>query len=227
MKIMTLSGWGQPHHALAAALPDATPVGYAHLPSMQKALEEIAEAARGHDMVVGWSLGGRLAAQAIVAGLMKPKKLVLIASAFQFSHSTDLKLGIPRDQYEKFRGNYQRNALRTLDKGWDLIVKGDKHADRIRSRFNDNDKQAMLDHDWLRWLDDLNGFTFHGKPLHMMPSTLLIHGKNDVVVTPDQSEHFARMLPSSQLAMLEDCGHAPHWHDPHSVRHMVMEFAHV
>jgi pimeloyl-ACP methyl ester carboxylesterase len=227
MRIMTLSGWGQPHNALAEAFPDATPMGYAHLPSIQQALEEIAEASKAHDVVVGWSLGGRLAAQAIVAGLMKPKKLVLIASAFQFSHSTDLKLGIPRDQYEKFRDNYRRNALRTLDKGWELIIKGDKHAERIHSRFVTEHKQQMLAHDWLRWLDDLNGFTFHDKSLQHMPSTLLLHGKNDVVVTPDQSEHFSRMLPDAKLVLLDGCGHAPHWHDPQLVRDTIEGFIRV
>lgn len=224
---MTLSGWGQPHDALAEAFPDSTPVGYAHFPSMQQALEEIAETSKAHDIVVGWSLGGRLAVQAILAGRMKPKKLVLIASAFQFSKSTELPLGIPRDQYEKFRGNYQRNALRTLDKGWELIVKGDKHAARIRSRFSDDAKQAMLAHDWLRWLDELNGLTLHGVSLENMPQTLLLHGVNDVVVTPDQSQHYTSLLPQAKLVMLDDCGHAPHWHDPQLVRNTVEEFIRV
>jgi pimeloyl-ACP methyl ester carboxylesterase len=227
MRIMTLSGWGQPHDALAETFPDAMHLKYAHLPSMQQALEHIADTGKGYDVVVGWSLGGRLAVQAILAGLMKPDKLVLIASAFQFSRSTELPLGIPREQYEKFRGNYQRNALRTLDKGWELIVKGDKHAEHIRNRFSDTAKQAMLAHDWLRWLDDLNGLTLHGASLAEMPPTLLLHGANDVVVTPDQSRYYTGLLPQAKLVMLEACGHAPHWHDPQLVRDTVEGFIRV
>ncbi len=229
MRILTLSGWGQPYDALAEAFPDATHLKYSHLPSMQQALELIADTntGKGYDAIVGWSLGGRLAVQAILAGIVKPQKIALIASAFQFSRSTDLPLGIPRDQYEKFRGNYQRNALRTLDKGWELIIKGDKHADRIRARFSETAKQDMLKYDWLRWLDELNGLTLHGRSLENMPPTLLLHGVQDVVVAPDQSQHYKKLLPQSQLVMLDDCGHAPHWHDPVLVRESVEKFIRV
>ncbi len=227
MRVMTLSGWGQPHDALSEAFPDATHLKYAHLPSMQQALELIAGASKGHDAVVGWSLGGRLAAQATFAGLMRPEKLVLIASAFQFSKSAELPLGISKEQYDKFRDNYQRNARRALDKGWELIIKGDVHAERIRPRFTDVAKQSVLGNDWLRWLDDLNGFSFHGKNLKEMPPTLLIHGTNDAIVYPQQSQHFASQLPHSRLVMFKECGHAPHWHNPVLVRNTVKEFAGV
>lgn len=227
MRVLALAGWAQPHDALHDAFPDATHLQYAHLPTMQQALELIAKTSTSHDVVVGWSLGGRLAAQTALSGLIPPKKLVLIASAFQFSKSTELLLGIPPEQYEKFRGNYQRNALRTLDKGWELIIKGDSRAEQIRTRFTNEAKQSMLTNDWLRWLDDLNGFTFHGKNLKAMPPTLLLHGCNDVVVAPEQSQHFASLLPQSKLVMYKECGHAPHWHDPAAVQKVVKEFAHV
>ena len=226
MRVLALAGWGQPHDALSEAFPDATHLKYSYLPSMQQALELIADTSRGHDVVVGWSLGGRLAAQA--AKLMQSKKLVLIASAFQFSKSTELPLGIPQEQNTKFRENYLRNARRTLDKGWELIIKGDKHAERIRARFTDAAKEsALAGNDWLRWLDDLNGFTFHGKNLSDMPPTLLLHGDGDAIVYPEQSRHFAGLLPQSKLVMFEECGHAPHWHDPQAVRRAVEEFAGV
>ncbi|MFO0389591.1 MAG: alpha/beta fold hydrolase [Alphaproteobacteria bacterium] len=228
MRIMTLSGWGQPYDALMEAFPDSTPIGYAHYPSMQQAMEEIAVAAKSHDVVVGWSLGGRLAAQATLAGLMRPKKLVLIASAFQFAKSAELPMGISQDQHDKFRDNYRRNSRRAIDKGWELIIKDDKYAERIRARFTDAAKQSVLNGiDWLRWLDDLNGFTFHGKNLEDIPPTLLIHGTNDAIVYPEQSQHFASLLPQAKLVMLEDCGHAPHWHNPEFVRDTVREFIRV
>lgn len=228
MRILTLSGWGQPHDALAEVFPDATHLKYSHLPSMQQALELIADTGRGYDAIVGWSLGGRLAAQAAYTGLMQPGKLVLIASAFQFAKTTELQLGISQDQNLKFRDNYQRNPRRALDKGWELIIKGDKHAERIRTRFVDSAKQVVLDgNDWLRWLDDLNGFTFHGKDLGHMPPVLLIHGENDAIVYPEQSHHYAGLLPQAELLLMEDCGHAPHWHDPALVRESVERFVRV
>jgi len=130
--IMTLSGWGQPHDALAAIAPEATHVDYARHTSVLGALADIAARANEHDMVVGWSLGGQLAVRAIAAGMFRPKQLVLIATPFQFVATPQRSLGMKRDLYDKFRGNYARHPERTLHKAWELIHKGDTNADEVR-----------------------------------------------------------------------------------------------
>ena len=213
MKSMTLSGWGQPHDALAALAPQATHVDYARHADTPSALAHIAEEGKHHEAVIGWSLGGQLAVRAIAAGLMRPRLLVLIAAPYQFVQTPELPLGMKRDLYDKFRANYARSAQRTLDKAWELICKGDTRQEQLRTHMAAHDKEAVIAKDWLRWLDELENFSCEGLYLADFPPTLLIHGKGDAVVGHEQMERFAATIPHSRSLTLEDCGHAPHWHD--------------
>lgn len=222
--ILTLSGWGQPHDALKSIAPGATHIDYAGYGSVEAALAAIADAGRGHDTVIGWSLGGQLAARAIAAGSLKPKRLVLIAAPFRFVGG---EIGMGPDTYKKFCDNYARNPARTLTKAWALIHQGDTHAGYVEKQLEAQDKNAVLQQDWLRWLDEMDGFSFSAIPLTGMPETLLIHGEKDVVVTPGQSRHFAKLLPQAKLITLAGAGHAPHWHDTQAVAAAIKEFMHV
>ncbi|MDE3016341.1 MAG: alpha/beta fold hydrolase [Pseudomonadota bacterium] len=222
--ILTLSGWGQPHDALEAVAPGATHVNYAKHGSAEAALSAIADTGRGYDTVIGWSLGGQLAVRAVAAGMLAPKKLVLIAAPFQFVGG---EAGMGRDTYKKFRDNYAKNPARTLDKAWALIHQGDTRVGYIEKQLEAQDKNAVLRHDWLRWLEAMEDFSFSDIPLAGMPKTLLIHGGADVVVAPQQSRYFAKMLPQAELMMLPGAGHAPHWHDTEAVAAAIKEFARV
>ena len=222
MSTMTLTGWGQPHDALSIIAPDATHLDYSHCETARYALEEIARA-KHHDIVIGWSLGGQLAVRAVAEGLLKPKRLVLIAVPFQFVVSSQRPIGMKRDLYDKFRDNYARNAARTLEKAWLLIGKDDVHAERINHRMNGHNKLDMLQRDWLRWLEELNGFSCHTLDFSTFPPTLIIHGENDAVVSYEQHTQFSRAIPESRVVSFPGCGHAPHWHNAEAVKKAVAQ----
>jgi len=226
MKLLALSGWGQPHDALAEAFPDATHLCYARHDSVEEALADIADTARGHDAVIGWSLGGQLAARAISAGLIAPKKLVLIAAPFEFVEMGG-GLGMPRGTFDKFFDNYVHNPMRTLHKAWDLVHYNDAYSSHVKDVLSSFSKQAVLNNDWLKWLSLIDGFSCEGLNFSKFPSTLLVHGKQDAVVESAQSEHFAGHIKESQLEIWPDCGHAPHWHDTNKLRHLVQEHLNV
>lgn len=213
MRTLALSGWGQPHDALAAVAPHATHFEYAHYTAVEEALSAIAAAASQHDRVVAWSLGAQLAMRAIGEGVMRPERLVLIGAPYQFVETPALRLGMKRDTFEKFRDNYRRNPSRTLDKGWELVVNGDRHEIAVRAKLHTFDKNRILRHDWLHWLNLLDGFTAEGLDFTKFPPTLLIHGENDAVVDSAQTDHLAKKLPQATPVVWPHCGHAPHWHD--------------
>ncbi|MDE3060947.1 MAG: alpha/beta fold hydrolase [Pseudomonadota bacterium] len=227
MRAMTLSGWGQPHDALKAIAPEATHVEYAHHESVPGALETIARTGESHDLVIGWSLGGQLAVRAIAAGLLTPQRLVLIAAPFQFVEQPERRLGMKRDLYDKFRDNYARNPERTLHKAWELICLDDNRADDVRARLQAQDKTQVLAKDWLRWLDMLDGFSCGDLDFGRFPPTLLIHGDRDAVVAAGQAQHFADRLAQPTVALMENAGHAPHWHNGEAVRRLIAGYAHV
>ena len=231
MRILTLSGWGQPHNALADivvdTVPEATHFDYSHYANIEDALTGIAAVAKNKDAVIGWSLGGQLAVRAISAGLMRPEKLVLISVPFQFVRSEAIKLGMPRDVFQKFRDNYEKNASRTLEKAWELIAIGDKNHDHIRAQLAKHTPEDILAKNWLRWLDMLDGFSCSDLDYSKFPSSLLIHGAQDAVVNYSQIHEFSKSIPHNKHIILPDAGHAPHWHDNRAIKQYVDEYLNV
>lgn len=227
MKILSLSGWGQPYDTLADIVPsNTTHFDYADYKTIEEALAGIATAAQNHDAVIGWSLGGQLAVRAIAGGLMRPEKLVLIAVPFQFVHGF-ARIGMPRDKFQKFRDNYEKNAKRTLAKAWELIVLNDKNAGYVRAQFEKYNQGAMLEKDWLHWLDMLDGFSCKDLDFSRFPPSLLLHGVQDAVVDYSQSQEFIKLIPQVEHVIFPDAGHAPHWHDTESVKRHIEDFLHV
>lgn len=224
-RTLTLSGWGQPCDALLSLLPGSEAVEYARHASPQAALLEILERARYVDRIVAWSLGAQLALRAVASGRLRLKQLVLIAPPFQFVKTEALPLGMPADLFAMFCDNYRRNPERTLRKAWELIAFGDIQTERIRMVLAGQDRQAVLARDWLAWLHCLEIFSCTGLNLSDPPPTLLIHGDQDAVVYPKQMAQFSSILPNAATLMLEQCGHAPHWHDPDRVRQAIYEHA--
>lgn len=226
-RILTLSGWGQPHDALTAVAPGATHFDYTPYATIEEALAAIAREASAHEVVIGWSLGGQLAARAVADRLIRPKKLVLIAAPFQFVAEKNDTLGMPRFTYDKFRDNYAKNPERTLKKAWELIHKDDVNSDIVRAQLEQYDPVHELEKDWLRWLALLDGFSFEGAALSHFPPTLLLHGDRDLVSSHAQSERFAKALPAAKLITYKGAGHAPHLHDTKAVRTAIEEFSRV
>lgn len=227
MRILALSGWGQPHDALADIAPDATHFDYADYTTIDDALAGIAQEAKGHDAIIGWSLGGQLAVRAVAAGLMKPEKLILIAVPFQFVRNDNSRIGMPRDQFDKFRDNYAKNPQRTLKKAWDLIIMGDNNQEYVKNRLEKYDKTSVMDKNWLGWLDMLDGFSCFELDFRNFPPGLLLHGKQDAVVNHMQAIEFSKAIPQAEMISFSGAGHALHWHDTEMVKHHIEEFLHV
>ncbi|MEK6746951.1 MAG: alpha/beta fold hydrolase [Pseudomonadota bacterium] len=227
MKILTLSGWGQPHDALADIAPNATHFDYADYETIDAALTGIAEEAKKHDAIIGWSLGGQLAVRAIATGLMQPKKLILIGVPFQFVRNDNLKMGMPRDQFDKFRDNYAKNAPKTLKKAWELIIIGDKSSEYIKNRLENYNNTVVMEKNWLHWLDMLDGFSCNELDFANFPASLLLHGEQDAVVNHAQSVEFIKTIPQAKCISFPNAGHAPHWHDSELVKLHIKEYLHV
>ena len=218
MKTVTLSGWGQPHDALFVLAPDALHIDYASAANVNEAIEKIAIQAYDAHCVIGWSLGAQLAVRAIAGGYISPKRLLLIAPPFQFVADREIPHGMKPDLYEKFADNYKNNPARTLKKAWELLVKDDSNEEGVRGYIAQQNPQNMLAYDWKRWLDELEAYSCKRLDFSAMPPTLIVHGDKDVVISIEQSRHFANLLPDVTLHTIPGCGHAPHWHAPEKIR---------
>ena len=223
LRILALSGWGQPHDALSDLAPNARHVDYARHSSAHAALLDIKAHNPEPDILLGWSLGGQLAVRSVADGLIRPRKLVLIATPFQFVKNPKLPLGMPRDVFDTFRDNYSNAPERTLRKAWELIALDDTQAGTVRSHLSKQDKQTVLAKDWLQWLNILETFSCDGLHMADFPPTTLIHGEADLVVHHEQVLGFCERIPHAKLWSLAGCGHAPHWHDADLVKQVMYE----
>lgn len=210
VSVLALSGWGQPHDALEAVAPGARHVDYAG-GTLEQAMDTLAGYADART-VIGWSMGGMLAVRAVAAGVLRPERLVLIATPYQFARTPARALGMPQDVLAQYRENFVRSPERTLQKSYALIAHGDARAERVQPQLQAA-RARLPGHDWLYWLDVLAAGSAQGLDLQGFPPTVLVHGDRDAVIRLEQSEAFARALPQAALHVFEGCGHAPHWHD--------------
>ncbi len=221
---ITLTGWGQPAEALQALVPHARPVCYAALADTKRALALIAEEGANAQTVIGWSLGGQLAVRAIAQGMIHPKKLILIATPYQFVESDTLLLGMKQDTFDTFKHNYAVNPKRTLRKAHALIALGDSKQEQVRHMLEQQSIEALLEIDWYYWLSELEHFSCQSLSYHNFPETILIHGLQDAVVAPAQLHAFDGRLPKTVIHCIDGgVGHAPHWHDPDRLTRIMNE----
>lgn len=223
MKILALSGWGQAHDALKNIAPEATHIDYAMHDNAKHALQEIADTRGGYELIIGWSQGGQLAAEAIAKGYIATQRLILLATPFRFVKNSALSIGMPQLAYEKFRENYARNPLRALAKAWELVAMDDKHAAKIRIHMEHIDKAPLIKKHWNYWFERLGTFSCADIDLRALPPTTLIHGRQDAVVWHEQLQHFAKHIPQARLISWDECGHAPHWHNETELRKIIYD----
>lgn len=213
MKILALSGWGQPHDSLSDILPEAEHFDYSGYNSGEEAVNAISSMSSGYDAIIGWSLGGQLAVRSVAANNISHQKLILIGTPFQFVKTADIKTGMPQDQFYKFRDNYAKNAHRTLSKAWELIALNDINSDNIKKNLAKYDKEKCIEKDWLKWLDILERFSCNSLDFSNFPETLILHGNSDAVVSHSHAQEFSKRISLAKPVIINGAGHAPHWHD--------------
>ena len=108
-----------------------------------------------------------------------------------------------------------------------MIALGDKNHEYVRTQLENYNQEVILEKNWLYWLDMLNGFSCKNLDFSMFPPSLLLHGAQDAVVDCRQSYEFEKSIPQAKHIIIENAGHAPHWHDMSSVRRYIEEYIYV
>lgn len=219
--VVTLSGWGQPHDALRAVLPEAIHLDYAGSRDVEQAMSMLAREAAAAHTVVGWSLGGQLAVRAIARQVIAPRLLVLIAAPFQFVERDTSPVGMDRVAFAQFREQYRANPRRALRKFSALVSYGDARREAVTARLGEPDGRC----DWLAWLEELANFSAQSLDFSGFPPTILLHGQQDAVVHAEQSRAYAERLPRATLELWPHAAHAPHLHDVERFQQWMAEHA--
>lgn len=225
MRVVTLTGWGQEPESLnalaAQALPDAEIMAlyYSQHTDIQDALDELSDLSA--DIIIGWSLGGQIACEAVARGLCSPKALILLGTAWQFVADDTVTDAVSENDFATFTRYCAFAPANLLKRFGHLIAHGDSDQDAVLSGLQAvSPSEHHLDY-WLTQVRDLNNYAF--QPQNSVP-TLYIQGEEDALVPASQAQYFQEALPEASIVLHPACGHAPHLHNPHKVSEDIAAF---
>ncbi len=212
--IFSLSGWAQKPDSLEplfSSLPfpyKITNFDYSQFSDTQECFDAVKNLSVNPDVVIGWSLGGQIAARLIADKILNPKLLILIATPFQFVKSQRIVAAMPKASFEMFRDNFVKNSAQTLEKFSLLMMLNNavRAKELAKNIYIDEKNYPNLTF----WLDELNRFSCYDLDFSNFPRTIIFQGQEDLVVNQLQAKIFASKIANSRLEMLTDCGHCPH-----------------
>lgn len=226
-KILCLSGWGQNYRCLEEIFNspqfsafEVISLDYSKFSSVADFFESVKSQNLQPEILVGWSLGGQLAARLIEAKILAPKFLVLLAPPFQMVKSAVIQSGMLSASFEEFYANFVNSPTQALKKFSILTAMSDRNASEIARGLDVSDENfAQLKF----WLEELRRFSCFDVDFTNMPQTLLIQGAGDMIVHFSQADYFKQRIKNFRLEIFSNCGHAPHLSDVEMVRMLIAE----
>jgi pimeloyl-ACP methyl ester carboxylesterase len=170
------------------------------------------------EIVVGWSLGGKIAVLATATGVLRPKLLVQLSTAFKLPPGCGLDAasgGKPGSFYEAFKAapQHTRKMLAAA------MVQGDSFAEAQQLQLTQDTEH---DEDWLRWIRQA-AIVFDQVDFSRMPRTVIVHGSNDAVVPAAQSAMYQKKILNCRVELLPECGHLPQMHAPTLIASIIAD----
>lgn len=162
-------------------------------------------------VLVGWSLGAKLAMAIAAQSPQRVGALVLIAASPRFSESADWPHGMAAQAQRAFDAALAQDWQRTLQDFIALQLRGSRHAEESRrvieaalAAHGAPDREALLAGMALLESVDLRELA----PEVVQP-TLLIAGQHDRVTPPAAARWLQAAIPHAHLLEIPRAGHAP------------------
>ena len=162
--------------------------------------------------IVGNSLGGHIAQLYVLRRPDKVKSLTLTGSSGLFENA--MGSSFPK------RGNYEYIKKKTEDVFYDSNIATKEYVDDLYEMVNNRNKA-------IRIITTAKSAIRHnlGDKIHdILCPTLLVWGKEDSVTPLFVGERFKELIPNSQLAIINECGHAPMMEKPAEFNAIFEEF---
>ena len=161
-------------------------------------------------VLLGWSLGGKMAMEIARRDPGRIAALVLVSSTPRFAQSADWPHGMNAGELEAFSSLVDQDWRQTLSDFVWLQLRGSRNAEATQQRV----EQALVTHgaphpDALRIdLDMLGAVDLRDRLAGVFQPALLIAGQNDRVTPPDATRWIAAQMPNGRYAQIARAGHA-------------------
>ena len=169
---------------------------------------------KGYDQIhlLGNSLGGHVGLVHILSHPEKIKTLTLTGSSGLFENAMG-------DSYPK-RGDYEYIRAKTAETFYNPAVATKELVDEVFEITNSRIKVIKI----IALAKSAIRNNLGEELGQIKVPTLLIWGKNDKVTPPFVAEDFHKLIPNSELAFIDECGHAPMMEVPATFNEILEKF---
>jgi pimeloyl-ACP methyl ester carboxylesterase len=169
---------------------------------------------KGYNQIhlLGNSLGGHVGLVYILSHPEKIKTLILTGSSGLFENAMG-------DSYPK-RGDYEYIRAKTAETFYDPAVATKELVDEVFEITNSRIKVIKI----IALAKSAIRHNLGDELGQIKVPTLLIWGKNDKVTPPFVAEDFHKLIPNSELAFIDQCGHAPMMEVPVTFNQILEKF---
>jgi pimeloyl-ACP methyl ester carboxylesterase len=169
---------------------------------------------KGYNQIhlLGNSLGGHVGLVYILSHPEKIKTLTLTGSSGLFENAMG-------DSYPK-RGDYEYIKAKTAATFYDPAVATKELVDEVFEITNSRIKVIKI----IALAKSAIRNNLGEELGQIIVHTLLIWGKNDNVTPPFVAEEFHKLIPNSELAFIDKCGHAPMMEVPNEFNDILEKF---
>lgn len=210
--------WGSVVEQLAARftlhLVDLPGHGRSSVPAGVYDLDLLVDTLRSHLPVnadwLGWSLGGRVAIAAALAGA-SIDRLLLVGTTPCFTQRDDWPNGMSLDELDRFATQLRDDYRATLQRFLAVQSRGSADA---REELRDL-RAALFAHGepsiaaLAGGLTILRDVDLRALLPSIKQSTLVLHGQRDTLAPLAAAEFMAEQIPAARLQVIDGAGHAP------------------
>ncbi|HKL77625.1 MAG TPA: alpha/beta fold hydrolase [Gammaproteobacteria bacterium] len=179
------------------------------------------------DLLLGWSLGGLAAVEAIRQGIARARGLVLIGTPATFLAGADHPAGLDPEVLADFRTGLAAAPHKTLRRFYALQFQGDTAPRATWAGGRDHFLATAAEPAVLAgWLEVLAAADLRAEPPALPLPVLALHGAADPIVDPAAADFLAGCSPAGQAQLVAGAGHAPHIAHAEETGKRIAEFAH-
>lgn len=237
MKLVLLHGWGT--HPLiwepmleffpgARALSLPGYAGSEPAGTLEAMAADLAAQLEADTVLVGWSLGGQVAARIALDWPEQVSKLILVAATPCFVNRADWPHGVAAEVFDQFAASLAQDYAGTIRRFLSLQAQGSSEMREVlaqlRRRLLDQARPAggVLE----AGLEILQGADLRESLPKLAKPLTLIHGSGDKLAPLAAARWLSSAIPGARLHEIEGAGHAPFLSHPRQVAEIIGSAAH-